>query len=80
MVIMSDVEAFGLRLGIVLLIVCLGITLFIVPSKSSSDNFLVVPDTVNTIDTVYILDTMYLYRTVTPDTVYVDLKDTIQND
>lgn len=81
MVIMSDGEAFGLRLCVALLVICLIVVLLVKPGKISNcqDNtpsYSIEPTPTTVIDTLYLKDTVYINK-VKHDTVFITYKDTI---
>lgn len=82
MVIMSDGEAFALKLVIFLLLVGLIILIFVKPGKQANcadndPNYSILPEPTTIVDTLYLRDTVYITKKSKPDTVYITIKDSI---
>lgn len=77
MKIMSDGEAFILKLIAVVSFICFVAFLFIkIPKDNNTIYPKVIIDTVTITDTVYKTDTVTLWKTPKNDTVYITKKDT----
>lgn len=81
MVIMSDGEAFGLRLTVALLVILMIVLLFVKLGKQPNchepnPSYSVQPAPVTVTDTLYLKDTVYVTK-MKHDTVYITNRDTI---
>jgi hypothetical protein len=79
MVIMSDVEAFGLKLSVALLLICLAVVMLVKtdrPPSETNSEYTVIPEPVSVVDTMYVKDTIYINRFI-KDTIYITNQDTV---
>ena len=78
MVVMSDGEAFGWKMAVIVCVISLIILLFVKTPKCNYiepiDNII---DTVTVTDTIYQIDTVTVWKQSKPDTVYITRNDTI---
>ena len=75
---MSDGEAFGWKMAVIVCVICLIILLFVKIPKNDCEQYPeTITDTVMVTDTIYQTDTVTVWKQSKPDTVYIMQNDTI---